>query len=247
MEGRDFGGTTEDVQRYGEKLSERERSISQENDERKRAVDDLWETLQKLSKGSKVKSGVKKAEKLHAELEDALKKRRQAYEDDLAAKKKADKSKGNTLVRRAARQSEAAIACKKCRKPVKQSNVVLVDDKDLYHSTCFVCSECSAEFVEFYWETGDKPYCFPHYAALTGLYCARCKQAIEDAKVIKALKQKWHKKCFKCTTCGKRLSKKHFYGHENLPYCKQDYYRAQNLLCARCDKVKKTLNFLSSL
>lgn len=47
--------------------------------------------------------------------------------------------------------------------------------------------------------------------------------------------KQWHATCFVCTTCSVPF-KESYYIHKDHPYCKKDYYRAMNLLCAKVCK-----------
>eukprot|EP00761_Pharyngomonas_kirbyi_P012140 gb/GECH01012167.1/.p1 GENE.gb/GECH01012167.1/~~gb/GECH01012167.1/.p1 ORF type:complete len:192 (+),score=31.05 gb/GECH01012167.1/:1-576(+) len=53
--------------------------------------------------------------------------------------------------------------------------------------------------------------------------CARCGKPVYFNEKLKALGYEWHKRCFKCTTCGKTLGNGECRDHKGLPYCKKDY------------------------
>eukprot|EP01090_Pellita_catalonica_P012450 TRINITY_DN2710_c0_g1_i2.p1 TRINITY_DN2710_c0_g1~~TRINITY_DN2710_c0_g1_i2.p1 ORF type:complete len:868 (+),score=278.91 TRINITY_DN2710_c0_g1_i2:194-2605(+) len=230
---KDFGDSLDELEKYGKDLSVLEKKIGKENDEKKADLDKIWENLPLARDQKPDKSGV---EKTHKDVRDALKQRRADYEQELA-NKRSENEKRKALERRKAKEEEAATPCKACGKPVKRSNVVLVDGVDLYHDTCFVCSEkdCKFEFTDFYWEYENKVYCFPHYAEVAGMYCPKCGKVIDDDEFVSAIGKKWHTDCFKCETCGCSFDN-NFFSHEGKPYCKQDFFRVRGLLCARCDK-----------
>lgn len=254
---RDFGNSLEELERYKNILEDMENKIGNENDEKKKALDSLWEGLEPLvpSKNNKNNNATKpkkeRADKNHAAVKDAIKARRKAYEDEVAKKKKEDEERKKQqqqehdaakakLERRKATRKEAAIPCKKCGRPVERSNVVLVDGVDMYHDECFRCSYhkgCNTEFKDYYWEYLKQPYCFEHYAEVADMFCPACKKAISDDKYIAAINnKKWHIKCFRCTICNQELIESNFYTHEGMPYCKKDLYRVKGLLCAKCDQ-----------
>ncbi|KAJ6236192.1 lim domain-containing protein a-related [Anaeramoeba flamelloides] len=53
--------------------------------------------------------------------------------------------------------------------------------------------------------------------------CPRCMKAVYFNERITALGRDWHKTCFKCTSCDKRLVSGSFTEHNNKPYCKTCY------------------------
>jgi hypothetical protein len=71
-----------------------------------------------------------------------------------------------------------------------------------YHKECFVCRTCqnpfpSAEFYVF----DNSPYCEQHYHTLNGSLCKRCNRGIEGQYLETDRRQKFHPRCFTCTTC----------------------------------------------
>ncbi|KAL6079755.1 mitogen-activated protein kinase kinase kinase kinase 4-like isoform X1 [Balamuthia mandrillaris] len=138
-----------------------------------------------------------------------------------------------TFIVREANKEEAEELCEICELALSSGRIVLVDDKDMYHLNCFVCTQCGCTFHEFYWEWEGKPLCRPHYLVAAGLVCAKCGDTIGGGKVIAAMGKKWHPTCFTCTVCDCTFSEGH-YTHEGLPYCKSHYMEVKGLLCARC-------------
>ncbi|KAJ3436181.1 lim domain family [Anaeramoeba flamelloides] len=53
--------------------------------------------------------------------------------------------------------------------------------------------------------------------------CPKCNRAVYFNEKITALGNDWHKTCFKCTSCNKRLVAGAFNEHDNDPYCKKCY------------------------
>ncbi|KAF2787471.1 hypothetical protein K505DRAFT_125591 [Melanomma pulvis-pyrius CBS 109.77] len=71
-----------------------------------------------------------------------------------------------------------------------------------YHKECFVCRTCqdpfpSAEFYVF----DNSPYCEQHYHELNGSMCKRCNRGIEGQYLETDRRQKFHPRCFTCSTC----------------------------------------------
>jgi len=131
------------------------------------------------------------------------------------------------------------VKCTICNKALHTgTKIALIDNKDYYHYDCFVCEVCGTHFDEYYWSHKNKILCQNHYIEAKGLKCAGCGKGIAG-KIVKAVDKKWHPECLNCTTCHTSLMGKgsdELYSHEGKPYCKKDYYRAQGLLCARCEK-----------
>jgi hypothetical protein len=71
-----------------------------------------------------------------------------------------------------------------------------------YHKQCFVCRTCADPFptAEFY-VFENSPYCEQHYHRLNGSLCNSCDSGIEGQYLETDLRQKFHPRCFTCTTC----------------------------------------------
>ena len=53
--------------------------------------------------------------------------------------------------------------------------------------------------------------------------CARCKKTVYHAEETRALDKVWHKSCFKCLNCNRRLDSTNSTEHDNEAYCKACY------------------------
>ncbi|XP_063684683.1 cysteine-rich protein 2-like [Bolinopsis microptera] len=53
--------------------------------------------------------------------------------------------------------------------------------------------------------------------------CANCEKSVYAAEELKALQKIWHKMCFKCTHCSKKLTPGMETEHNDKPYCKNCY------------------------
>lgn len=53
--------------------------------------------------------------------------------------------------------------------------------------------------------------------------CPTCDEPVYFAEEKIALSKKWHKACFKCSTCSKTLDSTNVAEHEDKPYCKTCY------------------------
>ncbi|XP_076304032.1 muscle LIM protein 1-like [Tachypleus tridentatus] len=55
--------------------------------------------------------------------------------------------------------------------------------------------------------------------------CPKCSKSVYAAEEILAAGQKWHKNCFKCGLCQKRLDSTNASEHDSQIFCKQCYGR----------------------
>lgn len=55
--------------------------------------------------------------------------------------------------------------------------------------------------------------------------CLKCEKPVYAAEELLAGGQKWHKVCFKCNLCNKRLDSVNVNAHDNMLWCKQCYGR----------------------
>ena len=106
-----------------------------------------------------------------------------------------------------------------------------------YHKQCFVCTTCQSGFAtaEFY-VFNDHPYCDQHYHELNDTICTGCGKGIEGqlmetsprlSDLDKAGGQKYHLKCFTCTTCHTILKEDYFELNGRV-YCEKDAFRLAN-------------------
>lgn len=68
--------------------------------------------------------------------------------------------------------------------------------------------------------------------------CRGCDEFIVGKSVSSAdgrLTGRYHKGCFKCTTCKEPFRTADFYVHGNHPYCQQHYHQLNHSLCMACD------------
>ncbi|KAF5400612.1 LIM zinc-binding domain-containing Nebulette [Paragonimus heterotremus] len=53
--------------------------------------------------------------------------------------------------------------------------------------------------------------------------CTQCKEIVYPLEQIKCLDQIWHRKCFRCHSCGMALNMSSYRGYEKKPYCSAHY------------------------
>lgn len=59
--------------------------------------------------------------------------------------------------------------------------------------------------------------------SLTAPVCVGCGTGIVEDRVLKALGEHWHHKCFICSHCRQPMEGRRFYLHDDCVYCPQDY------------------------
>ncbi|EFQ92275.1 hypothetical protein PTT_10670 [Pyrenophora teres f. teres 0-1] len=105
-------------------------------------------------------------------------------------------------VRRPSKTSKGI--CRGCSEPIIGKSVKDSSGRltGRYHKHCFVCRTCSDPFptAEFY-VYENSPYCEHHYHKLNGSLCSTCNHGIEGQYLETDTRQKFHPKCFTCTTC----------------------------------------------
>ncbi|KAI4665585.1 uncharacterized protein J4E78_003047 [Alternaria triticimaculans] len=94
--------------------------------------------------------------------------------------------------------------CRGCSEPIVGKSVKDSSGRltGRYHKHCFTCRTCADPFptAEFY-VFENSPYCEQHYHKLNGSLCNACNRGIEGQYLETDLRQKFHPRCFTCTTC----------------------------------------------
>jgi len=211
-----------------------------ENLKKKHELEDLWDD-KVVPAGKSKDKGLNKNDvrQMYDDLENALNKRK----DDIEAEKEKEREStaGKSFSVEICPKEHEMTKCEICDKPLAKGKIALVDGKNYYHYSCFVCIKCGKLFEDYYWEYKNKPMCQDHYIEAAKLVCAGCGKGIKG-KIVKAIdKQKWHAECLNCDTCGVNLmggkgDNTELFSHQGKPYCRKDYFRAQGLLCHRCEK-----------
>uniref|UniRef100_UPI00358EF37A skin secretory protein xP2-like n=1 Tax=Myxine glutinosa TaxID=7769 RepID=UPI00358EF37A len=74
-----------------------------------------------------------------------------------------------------------------------------------YHSTCFICSKCSASLVETQFYEKDGIFLCENCHLKTLARCAACGEMVRE-RLLQAGDLTFHPDCFVCSTCQKPLS-----------------------------------------
>ncbi|KAL6709073.1 hypothetical protein ACN47E_001889 [Coniothyrium glycines] len=136
--------------------------------------------------------------------------------------------------------------CRGCSEPIIGKSVKDSSGRltGRYHKQCFVCRTCADPFptAEFY-VFENSPYCEQHYHKLNGSLCGCCNFGIEGQYLETDTRQKYHPRCFTCSTCrvvlrdgyfdvnGRRYCERHAQSAAAPPrdYLGPSGYRPRNL------------------
>ncbi|XP_075321885.1 zyxin isoform X2 [Odontesthes bonariensis] len=127
-------------------------------------------------------------------------------------------------------------ACGKCGVALSRTQPAVKAMDKLFHSNCFCCMSCQRPLqgMQFYDRDGS-PQCEDCYTSSLAV-CSRCGERITD-RVLKAVGQCFHARCFRCSTCSCALEGAPFITDDNNnPYCVQDYHRRFSPLCVSCNE-----------
>jgi len=118
--------------------------------------------------------------------------------------------------------------CRGCSKVITGRSIKAADGRltGRYHKECFVCQTCRAPFktADFY-VFDNFPYCELHYHQLNGSLCKSCGRGIEGAYLETDQRQKFHPKCFTCTTC-RIVLRDDYFELGGKPFCERHAYHA---------------------
>lgn len=99
--------------------------------------------------------------------------------------------------------------CRGCSEPIVGKSVKDSSGRltGRYHRSCFSCRTCGDGFptAEFY-VFNNAPYCEHHYHELNGSLCNSCNRGIEGQYLETDAREKFHPRCFTCSTCRIPLS-----------------------------------------
>lgn len=106
----------------------------------------------------------------------------------------------------------------------------------VYHSSCFTCSRCGESLSgQTFYILKDRVVCERDYMK-TLEKCYKCGEPVAD-KVIRALGELFHPKCFVCSVCGQCLDGIPFtVDATNNVYCVKDFNYKYAPKCGVCDQ-----------
>jgi len=139
-----------------------------------------------------------------------------------------------------AKQPDCFVCSLLCVAAPGEPAVVSLGEKDVAHSACFQCSTCSVSLIGqpiAVDREAHKLYCAQHAkdSLPSGKMCVGCGDAI-CGRVLHAVGEHWHPRCFVCCTCLAPLEAQAFLLHEETSsvYCKPCYEQAHAPKCTAC-------------
>lgn len=129
--------------------------------------------------------------------------------------------------------------CRGCSQLITGKSIKAADGRltGRYHKDCFVCKTCAAPFAtaDFYVHDNN-PYCEQHYHQLNNSLCKCCDRGIEGQYLEIEGEQKFHPRCFTCSTCKVALRDDYFeFG--GMPYCQRHAMAAMNAPAPKVDML----------
>merc|ERR1711962_988235 len=116
---------------------------------------------------------------------------------------------------------ELAEKCQKCKKSLTDGGIRFQEKP--YHKDCFHCGGCNVELAEGkFFVNPDTPYCSKCH---TDKFSERCsldscgKPIPAESQFVEVDSKKYHKNCFKCTSCEKVISDQPFVKDAEGNFC----------------------------
>ncbi|KAK6111709.1 Uncharacterized protein BM_BM3366 [Brugia malayi] len=98
------------------------------------------------------------------------------------------------------------LTCVRCHDGFDLNEQIVNSSGQVWHSDCFVCSQCFEPFPDgIYFEFDGRKYCEHDFHVLYAPCCNKCNEFIVG-RVIKAMNANWHPQCFRCELCNKELA-----------------------------------------
>uniref|UniRef100_A0A0R3RFP0 LIM domain-containing protein n=1 Tax=Elaeophora elaphi TaxID=1147741 RepID=A0A0R3RFP0_9BILA len=98
------------------------------------------------------------------------------------------------------------LTCVRCHDGFDLNEQIVNSSGQVWHSDCFVCSQCLEPFPDgIYFEFDGRKYCEHDFHVLYAPCCNKCNEFIVG-RVIKAMNANWHPQCFRCELCSKELA-----------------------------------------
>lgn len=111
--------------------------------------------------------------------------------------------------------------CNLCKDPFGPEEGMVNTGGNIWHEDCFVCVQCFQPFPEgVFFEHEGRQYCEHDFKTLYAPCCSGCGDFV-IGRVIRAMGQCWHAKCFKCISCHCELADTGFVKSQGRPLCKR--------------------------
>ncbi|XP_037945120.1 LIM domain-containing protein C4F6.12-like isoform X1 [Teleopsis dalmanni] len=126
--------------------------------------------------------------------------------------------------------------CFKCNERVLGENSGCTAMDQIYHISCFTCTQCQANLQgKPFYVLDFKPYCEYDYLQ-TLEKCSVCMKPILE-RILRATGKPYHPQCFTCIVCGNSLDGVPFtVDATNQNYCIEDFHRKFAPRCCVCKK-----------
>ncbi|XP_020809932.1 zyxin [Drosophila serrata] len=124
--------------------------------------------------------------------------------------------------------------CVKCNSRVLGESSGCTAMDQIYHISCFTCSECQINLQgKPFYALDGKPYCEYDYLQ-TLEKCSVCMEPILE-RILRATGKPYHPQCFTCVVCGKSLDGLLFtVDATNQNYCITDFHKKFAPRCCVC-------------
>ncbi|MBN3316687.1 LIMK2 kinase, partial [Atractosteus spatula] len=122
------------------------------------------------------------------------------------------------------RQGDESYRCVGCGSRILDTFYIKVL-QDVWHNSCFQCSECCDHLTNWYYEKDGKLYCRKHYWENFGESCHGCS-LLMTGPVMAAGEYKYHPECFVCLSCKVVIEERDTYA----------LVERSKLYCGKCHK-----------
>ncbi|ALC48080.1 Zyx [Drosophila busckii] len=124
--------------------------------------------------------------------------------------------------------------CSKCGERVLGENSGCTAMDQIYHISCFTCSQCQANLQgKPFYALDGKPFCEYDYLQ-TLEKCSVCLKPILE-RILRATGKPYHPQCFTCVVCGNSLDAIPFtVDATNQNYCIADFHKKFAPRCCVC-------------
>ncbi|XP_063723189.1 four and a half LIM domains protein 2-like [Symsagittifera roscoffensis] len=128
------------------------------------------------------------------------------------------------------------LKCDACAKPFKAGGKKLEWNGQQWHEECFQCTNCTTVIgCSSFLPKDTSPYCVPCFNKLFAPKCSNCSKAIMTGGIIYK-NEPYHKECFHCHNCNKKLDKEKFTSRDDQPYCTECFAELFSRRCTHCNK-----------
>nr|XP_020853977.1 four and a half LIM domains protein 5 isoform X2 [Phascolarctos cinereus] len=144
--------------------------------------------------------------------------------------------KDKVLLCTACYTNECSSKCFQCKKIIMPGSRKIEFRGNEWHASCFICQSCGQPMGKNPVMTKDsKNYCVPCFEKHFAPYCKSCKKVVSVGGMTFHNKP-WHKDCFLCSRCKKKLYGENFFSRDDDPFCQDCYADLYALKCDACNE-----------